>query len=197
MLIIGTGGLGKEILGILLVDGFKDEIVFYDENQDAPDNLYKKHKIIKDLNVLKEYFSVGDRRFITGIGNPRIREKLTLKIEKAGGELVSVISKHIFIFPYNEKYSGVIIQPGVGISHNVKIGKGNAIHINSTIGHGTTIGKYVNIGPNASIIGPVEIGDYSYISAQATILPGIKIGKNVVITSGKVVNRDVADFETV
>ena len=197
MVIIGTGGLGKEVLGILIKDKFPDDIVFFDENTKVPDILYNKFKVIKDLKSLKKYFLKGDKRFITGIGHPRIREKLTIKIEKAGGKLFSVISKGIFIFPFNEKYIGVIIQPGVGISHNVKIGKCAAIHINSTIGHSTIIGKYVNIGPNVSVIGPVQIGDYSYISAQAIVLPNIKIGKNVVVTAGKVIDKDIADFETV
>ncbi len=194
MLIVGTGGLGKEILGILIQDDLKDEIVFFDESIHAPDLLFNKYRVFKDPELLRKYFEEEDTRFITGIGNPRIREKLTLMLEKAGGKPMSVISKRASIFHFNNKYEGIIIQPGVGISHNVNIGKGAAIHINTTIGHSTTIGKYVNLGPNVSVIGPVEIGDYSYISAQAIILPNIKIGKNVIITAGKLVDRDLKDF---
>jgi sugar O-acyltransferase (sialic acid O-acetyltransferase NeuD family) len=193
MLIAGTGGLGKEILGILIQDDFRDEIVFFDENKQSSDLLYDKFRVIKEWSLLKEYFEKGDNRFITGIGNPRQREKITLLIEKQGGEMFSVISKRVSIFHYNEKYKGAIIQPGVGISHNVTLGQGAAIHINSTIGHSAIIGKYVNIGPNVSVIGPVEIGDYTYISAQAIILPNVKIGKNVIVTAGKLVDKDIPD----
>jgi sugar O-acyltransferase (sialic acid O-acetyltransferase NeuD family) len=196
MLIIGCGGLGKEILTILIEDHFSDEIVFYDEGPNAPDMLYGTYRVLKDLPAVEAYFRGGDRRFITGIGNPRIREMLTTKIETVTGYLDSVISKRTTIFHFNDKYSGVIIQPGVGISHNVRIEKGAAIHINATIGHSTSIGKYVNVGPNATIIGPVEIGAYSYISAQAVVLPNITIGKNVIVSAGKVVNRSLADYET-
>lgn len=196
MLIAGTGGLGKEILGILIQDNFADEIVFFDENIQSPDLLYNKFRVIKDLKNLQTYLEQVDNRFITGIGNPRLREKITTLIEKCGGKTFSVISNRTSIFHYNNQYSGAIIQPGVGISHNVSIGKGAAIHINATIGHSTIIGKYVNIGPNVSVIGPVEIGDYSYISTQATILPNIKIGKNVIVTAGKLVEKDLMDFES-
>jgi sugar O-acyltransferase (sialic acid O-acetyltransferase NeuD family) len=194
MLIAGTGGLGREILGILIQDDFRDEIVFFDENKQAPELLYDKFRVIKDWDLLKAYFEKGDNRFITGIGNPRLREKITLLIEKHGGEMFSVISKRVSVFHYHEEFIGVIIQPGVGISHNVTIGKGAAIHINSTIGHSAIIGKYVNIGPNVSVIGPVEIGDYSYISAQAIILPNVKIGKNVIVTAGKLVDKNLENF---
>ena len=194
MLIAGTGGLGKEILGILIDNNYLDEILFFDEDTDAPDFLYNKFKVIKDLKSVEAYFDKGDKQFITGIGSPRIREKMTLKLEKCGGRMCSVISKRASVFPMNVQYPGVIIQPGVGISHNVTIGKGAAIHINSTIGHSTIIGKYVNIGPNVSVIGPVEIGDYSYISTHATVLPNIKIGNNVIVTAGSLVDRDLEDF---
>ena len=108
------GGLGKEILTILIEDHFKDEIVFYDEDQNSPDLLYDKYRVITDINSLKDYFGLGDKRFITGIGNPRIREKITLKIQEAGGIHTSVISKRTTIFHFNDKYEGALIQPGVG-----------------------------------------------------------------------------------
>lgn len=195
MLIIGTGGLGKEILGILAEDHYPEEIIFFDENRDVPDLLYNKYTVIKSDKLLKSYLKKKPQ-FITGVGHPRIREKITKKAEQMGGILTSVISSRTSIFPFNETYSGIIIQPGVGISHNVKFGRCCAVHINSTIGHSCKIGNFVNIGPNVSIIGPVSIGSYSYISAQVTVLPHLEIGSHVVVTAGKVVTRNLADFET-
>ncbi len=195
MLIIGTGGLGKEILGILIEDNYPNEIIFFDEDKNAPCMLYDKFQVIKSEKKLKALLK-KNAEFITGVGHPRMREKVTLRLEKMGGILTPIISKRTSIFPFNEKYEGIIIQPGVGISHNAKFGKCCAVHINSTIGHSCEIGNFVNIGPNVSIIGPVCIGDYSYISAQATILPHLTLGKNVVVTAGKVVNRNLNDFET-
>ncbi|MBU1720822.1 MAG: acyltransferase, partial [Bacteroidetes bacterium] len=50
--------------------------------------------------------------------------------------------------------------------------------------------------PNVSVIGPISIGDYSYIAAQSVLLPGLKIGRNVVVSAGSLVNRDMADYES-
>lgn len=195
MLIVGAGSLGKEILTIMIEDRFPEEIIFYDENPNIPPILYNKYRVINNSSDLKNIFSKGDNRFITAVGSPRLREKLTRKIELLGGSLSSIISKRTTIFNFNDNYSGVIIQPGVGISYDVEIKEGAAIHINSTIGHCVKIGKYVNIGPNATIIGPSSIGDYSYISAQACLLPNITIGKNVIVTAGKVVDSDLPDYQ--
>ncbi|MEI6853305.1 MAG: acetyltransferase [Bacteroidota bacterium] len=195
MVIVGAGGLGREILTILIEDNFQDDIVFYDENPQIEPLLYHRYPVLQNLSALKELFNNGDKRFVTAIGSPRLREKLTNKIENKGGILCSVISKRTTIFHFNPSYQGAIIQPGVGISYGVEIGTGSAIHINATIGHCVQMGRYINIGPNASVIGPCTIGDYSYISAQTCVLPNVSIGKHVIVNAGMVVDRDLADYE--
>ncbi len=197
MIIVGTGGLGLEILGTLINNGYKGEIVLYDENTSAPDLLFKKFRVIKKVSVLSKYIDENDAGFITGIGTPRIREKLTNKLLKLGGKNEVVISKLAALFQFNEYPAGTIIEPFAAISHRVEMGTGCAIHVHSSIGHSAKLGKYVNVGPGAAVIGPVEIDDYAYIGAHAVIHPHIRIGKNAIIAAGAVVKNDVGDLETV
>ncbi|MBU0765261.1 MAG: acetyltransferase [Bacteroidetes bacterium] len=196
MLIVGTGGLGKEVMQILLTEKQTDSFYFFDENPQCPSMLYDRFRVIKEFDELKEYFDTVDKKFVTAIGHPRIREKVTAKILAAGGIPGNVISCNTYIFPFNEIPEGIIVQPGVGISHGVKFGRFCAIHINSSIGHSSFLGNYINVAPSVNIIGPVKIGDYSYISAGAVIMPHLEIGKNVIVEPGVVVKRDLKDFET-
>jgi len=197
MLIVGTGGLGKEVLSFMLGSDFPAEkLLFYDENPNAAEMLYGRFRVLKTEEDLTKHFQ-KDADFIVGIGHPRIREKLVIKMEKIGGRYANAIFRGSYVFHYNETPEGIIIQPGVGISHNVSFGRGCAIHINSTIGHSAKIGKFVNVGPNVSIIGPVEIGDYAYIAAQSVILPNVKIGNNAIVSAGSIVKNDIPDFGSV
>lgn len=197
MIIAGTGGLGLEILGMLIDNDYQNEIVFYDENPGGPENLFGKYRVIKKEEVLKNHFQQNGGDFITGIGNPRIREKVNERISALGGTLCSVVSKRAGVFQFNTIPSGTIIHPYVLISHHLTMGEGCALHAHSSIGHAARLGKYINIAPGVSIIGPIEIGDYTYIAAGAVILPHIRIGKNVVISAGAIVKNDVPDFATV
>lgn len=197
MIIAGTGGLGLEILGMLIDNGYEKEIVFFDENPDGPENLFGKYRVIKQDEELQQHFRNHGGDFITGIGNPRIREKVTLRIKNMGGILTSVVSKRAGVFQFNTLPPGTIIHPYVLISHHLDMGEGCALHAHSSIGHAARLGKYINVAPGVSIIGPIEIGDYTYIAAGAVILPHIRIGKNVVISAGAVVKNDVPDFATV
>lgn len=196
MLIIGTGGQGKEVLGVLLHNEIDDSICFFDEDKNTPALLYDKYKVYHSIDEVKAHFQNNGNQFITAIGHPRIREKLTIKIENAGGKLTSVISSHSFVFQFNDRYDGIIIQPGAVISHAVKIGKSCLLHAHATIGHSVEIGNYVTIGPGVAIIGPTVIGNYCHIGAKAVILPGLKTGNNVIVGAGAVVSRDLRDHET-
>lgn len=196
MLIAGAGGQGKEVLGVLMLDGFQGELCFFDENEDVPDLLFNKFKVYKTIAEVQDYFQTNDDRFVVGIGHPRLREKMTNKLITAGGNLTSIISSSASIFPYNEPYHGLIMQPGSGISHGVQISSSCLIHINATIGHEVIIGKYVTIGPNTSIIGPSVIEDYCSIGANVTILPKVKLGKNAIVGAGALVNQDLQENET-
>jgi len=197
MLIVGTGGMGKEVLGLLVSSAKEREIYFFDQDKSVPNKLFGKYPVLKLEEDVANLFKEKSCEFIVGIGQPRIRERLTLKMETLGGELASLIRSSSFIFPFNKPSIGLLAHPGVGVSHGADIGKSCVLHINSTIGHDVILGKFVSIGPNSSIIGPSSIGDYGCIGANATILPGIKIGKNVVIGAGSIIDRNIDDNETI
>lgn len=196
MLIIGTGGLAIEIFAMIIEYKLSESVTFYDENTNAPSILYNKYKVIKEESEVKQFLKSDSPEFIVGIGNPRIREKLTNKLKNYGGKNSKIISKDSAIFQFNNYPEGTIIQPFVGISHGLQLGEGCAIHTHACIGHAAIIGKYVNIGPAVNIIGPTEIGDYSYIGAKSLIMPNLKIGKQVIVSAGAIVNKDLKDFET-
>lgn len=196
MLIAGAGALGKEVLGILIGNSYNNEIVFYDEKPDASLLVFGKYRILSGETEVRSYFSSASKEFVSAIGHPRLREKISVRMKSLGGILGNVVYKGCYIHPVTDGYSGCIIQPGAGISFGVTIGEGCAIHANSTIGHNVVLGKFVNIGPNASVIGPCVIGDYAYISAGATVLPNVRIGKNAIVGPNILIRNDVRDFET-
>lgn len=192
MIIIGAGSAGKETSGILMQDSSED-IVFFDQNYKG-DKIWNKFSVICDIEILKDYL-ISNPDFCIAIGNPRKRRKLFEMLLSIGGNPRNIVSNSVFsICSINETAS--IIQPGVSISYDVRIGNSCMIHANTTIGHKVNIGDFVNISPLCSVIGPCKIGNESYIGAHSVIMPGISIGHNAFIPVGSVVKRNVLDFET-
>jgi len=196
MLIAGAGGLGLEMLGLIVNRGEEEAIVFFDQGNNIPGQFYDKYPVISEPGEAKTFFEDNTTSFIVAVGHPRLRKKLTDQLENLGGQLVSFIADTASVFSLKTEYTGLIAQPGSGVSHSTNIGRSCSLHINSIVGHDVTIGDFVTIGPNVSIIGPSQIGSYCTIGASAVGLPGSVIGNNVIIGAGSLVEGELQDNET-
>lgn len=195
MLIVGAKGFAKEILEVLHQNNDLEKLVFFDDlNDNIGDKLYNEFLILKSLEQAKDYFSIVDKRFTLGIGNPLLRKKLHDQFIQIGGVFSSTLSKNSNIGSYvNKLENGCNILAGSVISNNVTLGKGCIVYFNSVITHDCIIGDFVEISPSVNILGRVTVKSFTQIGAGSTILPDITIGKNVIIGAGSVVTKDIPD----
>jgi sugar O-acyltransferase (sialic acid O-acetyltransferase NeuD family) len=191
MLIFGAKGFAKEVFETLHQNGYKKDIVFYDDINDN-EKIYGKYNILKKKIDVKNFFQKNSPEFTIGIGDPNLRARIYHQFNKIGGKLTSVISNSSNIGVHDTTINiGCNILSGVKISNSVSIGKGCLIYYNSIITHDSVIGDFVEISPSVNILGRVEIAKYTQIGANSTILPNIKIGENSIIGAGSVVTKDV------
>ncbi len=197
MLVIGTGGLAKDIAGNITRQFILEqkEFIFYNDKKEYEESLFLNHfEVIKSLDAAENYFNTTDKRFISAIANPLMRMRLNTKFQKLGGLLESFIFtevKYISSFVTIEK--GSVIELNVIISSNTIIKEGTFINCGCIIGHDVTINQYCSLGPGVKILGGVEIGEFSYIGCNSIIMPGVKIGKKVRIGVGKIIDTDIPD----
>lgn len=195
MIVVGSKGFAKELLGVFhQLDKLTDLIFFDNINIINNDLLFNKFKIIHTIDEVNKHFAELDSNFVLGTGNPKFREELCYKFEKLGGQLCSVISPKSYIAPFDVNIGiGTAIITGAVIDNNVNIGRGSLINSNCTIGHDTRIGSFSEICPGVVISGNCSIGKSVFIGSNATILPEINIGEGAVIAAGSVVTRDIPD----
>ncbi|HRT00735.1 MAG TPA: hypothetical protein P5312_11915 [Bacteroidales bacterium] len=192
MIIVGSGSAGKETSGIIMLQS--DEEIFFFDNNPKENLIYGKYHVISNIKKIIEIIK-KDNKFCVAIGHPRIRARMFNFMLEIGAKPANVVSYKSFILSSIYE-NATIIQPGVCISYDVKIGKSNMIHANSVIGHKVEIGDFVNISPLCSIIGPTKIDDFTYIGTGSIVNPGLYIGKYSYITPGNIVKRDVKDYKT-
>ena len=196
MIIAGYGGLGIELYGLMVNDHMDETIMFYDDDTQKPDSHVEGVNITASLEEVAAFFKSISANFVVGIGHPRLRQKMSNTLEDLGGTSFSYIAPTASIHPDQAPYSGLVAQPGSGISHHTSIGKSCSLHINAIVGHHVSLGDFVTIGPNASIIGPSSVGKHCRIGSNAVILPDSTIGENVIIPAGSVVRGHVKDNTT-
>jgi sugar O-acyltransferase (sialic acid O-acetyltransferase NeuD family) len=198
MLIIGAGGLAKEVLEIFHQKDKLGNLYFYDDvTNDLPEKLYGQFEIISNMDDAIELFK-NDNRFTVGIGNPRLRKMMCEKFMNAGGRLVSAISPSAHIGSYETSIAeGCIIMTGTVVTNNVSIGKNCLINPNCVISHDSAIKNNVEISPGVKITGHCYIDEDCSVGTGAILLPKVRLGKNVTVGAGAVVTRNVEDGLTV
>lgn len=129
--------------------------------------------------------------FILGIGDNRIRDRVTELIATKKEILRSVIHPSANIGSQVEIDAGTFIAAGAMINPLVEIGKSVIINTGAIVEHECQIGNSVHIAPGAVLAGNVKVGDRSFVGANAVIKEGVEIGKNVIIGAGTVVLNNV------
>ena len=200
MIIIGAKGFAKELLQVIDDNHeLTDSLCFFDDiNQDMPELLYGKFKLLHSFNELKNYFNQYSPEFVLGIGNPLSRQNLCNKAINAGGKLSSIISRTSFISKFGVILgNGLCVMQNVIIENDAQIGEGCLVHTASMVSHDVHIGCFSEISPGVKLLGRVIVGDRCSIGTNAVILPSIKIGSNVKVGAGAVVTKDLRDNITV
>ncbi len=179
ILILGTGGLGKECY-YYLKDTFGSDIqIEFYSNLDTKDILnIKKRK----LKVHKNYQSIDPSiHFIAAVGNPTAKKSLVLQAIKHGLRPASTLI-HPQAFVQNPEKIGMggIIAPGAVVAADAIIGDYILLNYNSTIGHDSSIGDFCTINPSVNISGNNKIGNCVFIGVGAVTKQSIKIGDDVV-----------------
>ena len=104
------------------------------------------------------------------------------------------LKDNVFIGPFVEIQSGVIINENTKISSHSFICEGVTIGMDCFIGHGVmfTNDKFDSDNIKSWIKRETIIGNNVRIGSNASLLP-VKIGNNVIIGAGSVVTKDIPD----
>jgi sugar O-acyltransferase (sialic acid O-acetyltransferase NeuD family) len=125
------------------------------------------------------------------VGEPRIRELLMNKAQKAGLVLRSIISPTAFVSPMANVGDGVIVAPLCSVQANAKIEANVAVNTMAIVGHDVRVLKGAVISSMVNLGGAVVVGQSAYIGMGALIKEGCSIGEWTIVAMGSVVFSDL------
>jgi sugar O-acyltransferase (sialic acid O-acetyltransferase NeuD family) len=193
MLFIGSGGLAAQLFEDLLASNIQD-VVFWSEVDTGNDFIKERFKIIGTDEEVIDYFTNTSTSFVMCIGDISHRKKMAEKFIKLGGKQASFITPFCKISPFVKKIGkGVMILNDAELEPGVIVGDQSLLNKKSKYGHACVIGTNCEIAPLAIISAYAEIGDDSLIGIASLILPKVKIGKNVTVSAGSVVTKNIPD----
>ncbi len=174
LVIIGAGGMGKEIYFTARRSiGYQDEFDikgFIDDNIHALDGFQGYPPV---LNTIKDYQPETDDVFTCSMGNVQTKRKVCELIKRKGGQFQTLIDKD------------------AQIRDNARIGDGCIVDAYAMIGTDAVIGENCLIQCFSNVAHDCKVGDYSRVDVRALMVGGVEIGKNVTIHTNAIINHKV------
>jgi len=198
LIIIGAGGLGREIyFHAMECNEYNKQFRikgFIDNNINSLDN-FKDYPPL--LSKIDDYKISGNDVFVCAVGNVSTKKIIISKILIKGGEFISLIHPTARIAHDSKIGDGIIIMKRVDLGSNTKIGNYSFIQADSIIGHDSVIGKFVRIDCKVVCVGGIIIEDEATIHTSAVISHKVTVGRNAIVGALSLVIRNVKNNTTV
>ncbi len=183
IIIVGSGGLGREILANFknskLSDQFK--VIGFVDDGEQKGTIINKIEVLGDVDYLLNCNNIS---IVLAIGNPIIRKKIAEKIGRNSSiNFPNIIHPNVSIqdSEYFKIGKGCFISEGCIITTNVTLENFCFINIGCSLHHDTCIESYSVLMPGVRITGGATIGEASYISPNIALSKNIKIPKESIL----------------
>ena len=190
VVIIGAGPHSKVIIDILTERSEYEIVGLTDQN---PEGFVLGYKVLGTDEILLELKHNGVEAAFVALGNNRVRKKMFDYANGLGFEMINAISQNAIISRFVKLGKGLAIMPGAVINASSMIGNGCIINTNASIDHDCRVSDFVHIAPGCAVSGSTSIGEGSFLGTGSRVIDKINIGKNVLVGSGGVVVKDIAD----
>jgi len=198
MLIIGAGGLAKQMIELIEDQHVGGPLTFFDDTPSAPTKFLDKYPVIRSISNVEQHFLEYGNEFVIAVSGPSNRKMLYQKFIELGGEPVSMLSSNSSYGRYNHSVGvGSVILAGCQIESSTTIGIGALLNLNVCVTHDSVIGDFCELGPGVIICGKVNIGESCFFGVGSMVLPGVQIANNSIIGAGAVVNKDTKPGEKI
>lgn len=175
VVILGASGHAKVIADIIRASG--DTIIAFLDDDTSNDV----------AGPISDYSKYADCEFVIGIGNAKIRER----ISQLPIKWYTAIHPTSIISPSATIAEGTVVMPLSVINADAKIGKHCIVNTSAIVEHDNNIEDFVHISVGAKLGGTVSIGKSTWIGIGASVKNNISICSECMIGAGATVIEDI------
>jgi sugar O-acyltransferase (sialic acid O-acetyltransferase NeuD family) len=138
-------------------------------------------------------FNGNNCKFVIGIGNPVIREKIRSVIVDDGSQLFSVVHPSAYVAQSATIGTGAIVSPFVFVGPMATVRTNSVLNTYASVGHDAEVGPSAVLSPYAALNGSAKCGCAAFLGSQAIVAPSIILGNNSKLSAGSILTKDTED----
>ncbi len=198
LVIIGAGGLGREILDLVrdvnrAAPTF-DLLGFLDDGRPDQSLLARVGAThLGPTSLLGEL----DASYVIGIGDTEPRRRVDALARSWARSAATLVHPLATVGGDVELGPGVLIAAGVRLTTHLVIGRHTLVNFNSIIGHDTVIEDFATLHGGVNVGGWCVIEEGATLGLGSVVLPYLRVGRGATVGAGAVVVRDVPANVTV
>lgn len=187
VVIIGASGHGKVIADIILKSG--DQVKgFLDDAENLPERILD----IPVLGRVRDFEKYADCRFVIGIGNAAVRERIADML--SGVQWYTAVHPNAVVSLLGAEIGeGTVVMANAVINSGARIGKHCIVNTAAVVEHDNLLEDYVHISPGAALAGTVTVGKRTQIGVGACVRNNLSICADCMIGAGAAVVKDIAE----
>jgi sugar O-acyltransferase (sialic acid O-acetyltransferase NeuD family) len=188
LILVGTLGLGQEVLQAARSTGSFELLGFVDDNETLRGEVFDGVKVLGGLDVLGAY---PDAQVVLCAGRGTDRRTLSERLAFPDGRYASVVHSNATVSGSSILAPGTILLAGSVLTSDVALGRHVVIMPNVCLTHDDVVEDYATLCAGVIVGGRVRIERGAYIGMNASVRERCVIGAEVVIGMGSVVLNDV------
>ncbi len=192
IIIIGAGGLAKDIFSPLQATLQKDERikgVLADDKEKFIASQIPTHY----LGTIKDYQPTKQDRLLVCFGTQPMRTRIFCEFQQKGAKFHSFIHPTAILPRHCNIGEGVIIGAYCIIGEHSFIGNNVFANKFVNIGHDSSIHNHTILCPYVMVAGGASIGESSFLSTRVSLAPNTHIGNHCTISAHSFVKTNIAD----
>ena len=193
-LIIGSGGHAKVLADALLLGDTYETVGFLDRDPARQGMKFLGIEVLGGEELIPKLLAQGVHTAVIGvggIGDNIPRERVFSKTLAAGFDIVGVVHPSALISAFASVEASAQILAGAHIGPSSSIGRGTIINTGVLVEHDCRVGDFTHIASGAILGGNVTLGAHVHIGSGAVVLQSLSVGDGAIVGSGAVVTRDV------
>lgn len=190
--IVGAGGLGREVAGgveMLIAKEGGVLLGFLDDSSDALGSKAGHYPPV--LGAPRTFSYSSEITLLLGVGDPESKMQLVTDIEKRGGRFGTFVHPTAIAYRSARVGRGCVLCRDANVSADAIVGEFVLLNGFSGIAHDCRVGAGTTISSYVDICGRAEIGNEVFIGTHASVLPGVRVGDRARIGAGSIVMRNV------
>lgn len=186
VIIFGSGGLAKEVIGYIESDGeYYVEGIVSTEPCNNPAYPYEVRAAVDPK---------WEGGYILAVAEPAVKRAIVAaNLDK----WITYAHSSAHISPYATIGRGCVFAPQSILAGDPVLGRFVFLNTNATVGHDSVVGSYVTLYPNTEICGDCGIGEDVIFGIGAYAFPKVTIVKGAKVSAGAVVRKSVLTPVTV